>query len=85
MEDVVVGVNKYRRDEEERVDVLSIDNKAVREQQVARINKLKSERNQADVDAALEKLRTSARLTESTGKYGAPIATLEIYLLAFIY
>ena len=67
MEDVVVGVNKYRRDEEDDINVLSIDNNAVREQQVERIKKSKASRDEAKVKASLEKLSASARLTESTG------------------
>ena len=36
-DDVIVGVNKYRLEEEEQVDILEIDNDAVRESQLARL------------------------------------------------
>ncbi len=58
-EEVVVGVNKYVVDEPELVDVLDIDNTQVREQQVARLNELRSSR---DADACAAAL---ARLTEA--------------------
>ena len=53
-EQTIVGVNKYRLDKEDPIDILEIDNTAVREAQIARLNKLKAERNQAEVEAALE-------------------------------
>ena len=53
-EQTIVGVNKYRLDKEDPIDILEIDNTAVREAQIARLKKLKAERNQAEVDAALE-------------------------------
>jgi len=57
---VVVGLNKYRASEDEAVDVLKVDNAAVREQQVARLKKLRAERDDAAVKAALEKLERVA-------------------------
>jgi methylmalonyl-CoA mutase len=56
----VVGVNKYALDTEEQVDVLKVDNSAVRVKQVESLKKLRSERSQAEVDAALEKLARAA-------------------------
>ena len=53
-EQTIVGVNKYRLDKEDPIDILEIDNTAVREAQIARLKKLKAERNQAEVDAALD-------------------------------
>ena len=53
-EPTIVGVNKYRLDKEDPIDILEIDNTAVREAQIARLKKLKAERNQAEVDAALD-------------------------------
>jgi len=68
--DVVVGVNKYRlstEDEQsERVDVLKIDNTEVRKKQIQRLNENKACRDEEAVQAALEKVETSARSTEST-------------------
>ncbi|HJV34316.1 methylmalonyl-CoA mutase, partial [Geomonas sp.] len=52
--DVIVGVNKYRLAQETPIEVLDIDNTAVREAQIARLKKLRSERNDADCKAALD-------------------------------
>ncbi|MBM4250882.1 MAG: methylmalonyl-CoA mutase [Deltaproteobacteria bacterium] len=62
--DVIVGVNKFQRDlstDDENFDVLVVDNAAVRERQLARLAKIKRERNQAKVDQALDGLRLAAR------------------------
>ena len=53
-EQTIVGVNKYRLEKEDPIDILEIDNTSVREAQIARLKKLKAERNQAEVDAALD-------------------------------
>ncbi len=53
-EQTIVGVNKYRLDKEDPIDILEIDNTAVREAQIARLKELRANRNQAEVDAALE-------------------------------
>ena len=50
----IVGVNKYRLAKEAPIDILEIDNTAVRESQVARIVELKGKRDEAAVQAALE-------------------------------
>jgi methylmalonyl-CoA mutase len=52
-EDVIVGVNKYKLAKEDPIEVLDIDNTAVREAQVKRLQKLRAERNEADCQAAL--------------------------------
>jgi len=68
-EDVVVGVNKYcleGQDREEGPDVLQIDNSSVREQQIAQLDKLRSERDEEKVVVALAKLEASARLERNT-------------------
>jgi methylmalonyl-CoA mutase len=59
-EEVIVGVNKYQQTSESEIDVLNIDNTAVRESQVARLEKVRSTRNQADCDAALQALTEAA-------------------------
>ena len=60
-EDVVVGVNKYKNnDKDHAVDVLSIDNTAVRESQVNKLRLLKAERNDTAVAAALAALKDCA-------------------------
>ena len=68
--DVVVGVNKYRlnadEEQEERVDVLKIDNKEVRSKQIARMNEVKASRDETVAKESLAKLEKSARRTEST-------------------
>ncbi|MBS0430054.1 MAG: methylmalonyl-CoA mutase [Proteobacteria bacterium] len=58
--DVIVGVNKYKLKNEGPVEILSIDNMKVREGQVARLNKLRAERDAAKVQAALDALTSAA-------------------------
>ena len=53
-EDVIVGVNKYQLAEEEDVEILEIDNEAVRESQIDRINTIRATRDEAAVEDALE-------------------------------
>lgn len=60
LEDTVVGVNKYRLAKQEAVDVLSIDNSAVRESQIKRLNAVKAARDDAAVTQALKKLSEAA-------------------------
>jgi len=60
-EQVIVGVNKYRKDNEDPIDILDVDNHAVREAQIARINKVKAGRDEAACVAALDALREGAR------------------------
>ncbi len=50
----IVGVNKYRLEKEDPIDILEIDNTAVLKSQVERLKKLRAERNEADVLQALE-------------------------------
>ena len=50
----IVGINKYRLEKEDPIDILEIDNTAVRQQQVARLNELKTKRDEKAVKAALE-------------------------------
>ena len=52
----VVGVNKFRPDTEEQVEVLKVDNSAVREQQIRRLETLRAERDPAKVESALNAL-----------------------------
>ncbi|GLX01209.1 methylmalonyl-CoA mutase [Microtetraspora sp. NBRC 16547] len=56
----VIGVNKYRPQADEPIEVLKVDNTAVREQQLEKLRRLRAERSQADVDAALEALTSAA-------------------------
>ncbi|HJO22493.1 MAG: methylmalonyl-CoA mutase [Myxococcota bacterium] len=57
-DDTIVGVNKYRLSDEDELDILNIDNEAVRRAQVQRLEAIRSTRDAARVEAAL------ARLTE---------------------
>jgi len=59
-EDIIVGVNKYQSGLEAEVEVLDIDNSKVREQQIARLNKIKASRDGAKVAAALDALTKAA-------------------------
>lgn len=56
----VVGLNKYRSSAEENLNVLHVDNSAVREAQVASLKRLREERDQKEVDSTLS-LLTEAR------------------------
>ncbi len=60
-EDVVVGLNKYQPDDEPPVDIRDIDNTAVREQQVARLERLRATRDEERCRAALDALTAGAR------------------------
>eukprot|EP00062_Callorhinchus_milii_P017564 gi/632970098/ref/XP_007901457.1/ PREDICTED: methylmalonyl-CoA mutase, mitochondrial isoform X1 [Callorhinchus milii] len=62
--EVIVGVNKYRLEKEESVEVLAIDNTAVRNQQIAKLKKVKASRNQAAAEQCLNAITECAR----TGK-----------------
>ena len=60
-EEVIVGVNKYQPDKEPQIDVLDIDNSAVRQAQIARLRKVRAGRNEAACQSTLEALTTAAR------------------------
>lgn len=60
----IVGVNKYRLEKEDPIDILEIDNTAVRLAQIERLKKLKAGRNEAEVQAALAAITDCA----ATGK-----------------
>ncbi|HUG66243.1 MAG TPA: methylmalonyl-CoA mutase family protein, partial [Pirellulaceae bacterium] len=57
----VIGVNKYRPIGEEPLNVLHVDNTAVRESQIANLKRLREERDQSQVDATLSALTEAAR------------------------
>jgi len=52
--DIIVGLNKYRLDKEDPIEILNVDNTAVRDAQIRRLQKLRAERNNAEVQAALD-------------------------------
>jgi methylmalonyl-CoA mutase len=56
----VVGVNKYVLDEEEDLDVLKVDNSSVRAQQIEKLNRLRAERDSAEVESKLNALTNAA-------------------------
>jgi methylmalonyl-CoA mutase len=60
-EELVVGVNRYRPDDVEMVDVLDIDNTEVRRQQIAKLERVRAERDETACQAALERLTEGAR------------------------
>ncbi|MFZ5805851.1 MAG: methylmalonyl-CoA mutase [Verrucomicrobiota bacterium] len=62
--EVIVGVNRFRADHEEKLDILQIDNTSVRHSQVERLQKLKSERDSARVENSLRAITNSAKTGE---------------------
>ena len=60
----IVGVNKYRQDSDADIAILKVDNRSVRRQQLDKLERLKSERDEAEVQSALDALTESAK----TGK-----------------
>jgi methylmalonyl-CoA mutase len=62
--DIIVGVNKYRLDKEDPIDILEVDNAAVRVAQIKRLAELKAQRDQAAVDRALERITDAVRTGE---------------------
>ncbi|HKJ48569.1 MAG TPA: methylmalonyl-CoA mutase family protein, partial [Christiangramia sp.] len=59
--DIIVGVNKYRLDKEDELVTLEVDNQTVRKQQVARLEKIRAERNEEKVQKTLDDLRKAAK------------------------
>ena len=59
-EETIVGVNKYRPEKEAEIDILEVDNTAVRESQLERLKKLRAERNENEVQDALAALSSAA-------------------------
>ena len=59
--DTIVGVNKYRLEKEDPIDILEVDNSAVREAQVIRLQKLRAERNNEEVLEVLERITEAAK------------------------
>ncbi len=60
----IIGVNKFRLEKEDPIDILDIDNTAVRLSQIDRLKKLRAERNEAEVIEALEAITECARTGE---------------------
>lgn len=62
--ETIIGMNKFQLDEEEPIDILDIDNTVVREKQIERIEKMKANRNEEKVQAALATLTEAAKSGE---------------------
>ncbi|HNE42107.1 MAG TPA: methylmalonyl-CoA mutase, partial [Rhodocyclaceae bacterium] len=62
--DVIVGVNKYKLAKEDPIEILNIDNHAVREAQIARLKRIRASRDGASVQAALDTLTRCAETGE---------------------
>jgi methylmalonyl-CoA mutase len=60
----IVGINKYRLEKEDPIDILDIDNTAVRKSQIERLEKLRAERNEEDVQKALAAITKAAETGE---------------------
>ncbi|HBZ08587.1 MAG TPA: methylmalonyl-CoA mutase [Bacillus bacterium] len=58
--ETIIGVNRFRLEQEEEIEILNIDNTAVREKQLERIKQLKAQRSEDKVQAALKKLSEGA-------------------------
>jgi len=58
--ETIVGVNRYRLDKEEPIEILEVDNTAVRQAQLERLARLRAERDEARVEAALNALTDAA-------------------------
>ncbi|WP_417262804.1 methylmalonyl-CoA mutase [Celeribacter sp.] len=63
-EEVIVGVNKYRKDKEDPIDILDVDNVAVRNSQIARLDKIKATRDATKVEETLGALEAAAKTGE---------------------
>jgi methylmalonyl-CoA mutase len=55
-QDTIIGINKYRLEKEDPIDILDVDNTAVREAQIKRLRQLKANRNETEVQAALSNI-----------------------------
>jgi len=63
-EEVMVGVNRYQRDDEPSVDILNIDNTKVRESQIRRLTHVREQRDAGAFDAAMKNLADAARRSD---------------------
>ncbi len=70
-DEVVVGVNKYRKEREDAIDILDVDNMAVRDAQIARLERIRAERDSDACQAALDEL--TRRTTEGSNLLEAAV------------
>ena len=75
--DTIVGVNKYQVDDDTELELLEVDNKKVRDQQLKRLQEIKSTRDQTKVDAALKGLEETAKGGEGNLLEKAVVAARE--------
>ncbi|HEU0189901.1 MAG TPA: methylmalonyl-CoA mutase, partial [Mycobacterium sp.] len=66
----VIGVNKYQVEEDQQVEVLKVENSRVRAEQLAKLQQLRAERDQAACEAALAELTRAAAATGPAGPDG---------------
>lgn len=59
--DIIVGVNDYKAESDYPLEILEVDNSAVRESQIARLKKLRAERNEAEVQQCMEAITEACR------------------------
>lgn len=76
-QDIIVGVNQYRLEEEDAIATLEVDNQTVRLQQIEGLNKIKAERNTEKVNQALANLTKAAKTGENNLLALAVIAARE--------
>jgi len=62
--DIIVGVNKFKLEKEDPIEILDVDNTAVREAQIKRLEKLRAERNNDEVQEVLARITQAARTGE---------------------
>jgi len=62
--DIIVGVNKYRLEKEDPIEILDVDNTAVRASQIKRLEKLRAERNNEEVQVALDAITKACETGE---------------------
>ncbi|WP_410503969.1 methylmalonyl-CoA mutase [Flavobacterium sp. I3-2] len=63
-QDIIVGVNQYRLEKEDPLQILEVDNQVVRQQQIERLNSIKATRDNAKVQACLAALTETAKTGE---------------------
>lgn len=66
----VIGINKYQVDSDQEVEVLKVENSRVRAEQIAKLERLRSERDEAATQAALAELTRAAEASGVTGEDG---------------
>ncbi|SFQ00517.1 heterodimeric methylmalonyl-CoA mutase large subunit precursor [Psychrobacillus psychrotolerans] len=75
--EIIIGVNKYRLEQEDAIDILNIDNTVVRQKQMERLDKVKANRNEKAVQKALADLTEAAKNGETNLLEAAVIAARE--------